>query len=538
MSAVAPNLANEMAALHNFKSRPLPIGCRETDLPECFREFVRTVDDVSRFVRRFAEKNPELQNNKNTGVALSPSELVKKYYEFPFELYPFQVRTVDELAELPRSGTYLDPGLGKTGIATAMALYKALAQGAEYILVIVPPVLITNWLRFVMSIKDRETGPLTCTAYRGTPKQRKDLKLDADITVVGIQIFKQDYARFVQELGGKKVAVIVDEAHCLKNPGSANHRKVSEFVGDKDLMLLTGTPINSPIDAYGMVKLVSPGVYRNLHQFENIHVAERDFFGNVTRWGNLDLLKENLDLNSVRLMKENVIADMPPVTYQQMFYELEPEHLRLYRHLAEQHLLPLKDGGKIDATTIQALIHALGQIVCNWAHFAQDEHKVSNGFQLVDETLDELGGGKLVLFSRYRLTNRSCLSKFAAYNPVAVFGEVSAADRDKAIDRFVEDPTCRLFIGNDQSAAFGIDRLQHVCSTVMFLEPSMSVSAFTQAIARCHRIGQNLPVTVKLATALDTLQERQMKALLDKQDLVQFLTGGGLPSIREAMGLT
>ena len=536
MSAVAPNLANEMAALHNFKSRPLPIGCRETDLPECFREFVRTVDDVSRFVRRFAEKNPELQNNKNTGVALSPSELVKKYYEFPFELYPFQVRTVDELAELPRDGTYPDMGLGKTVMSIYIALYKTLAQGAERILIIMPPLLLTGWSRFLQQIKDRESGPLDVLVYRGTPAQRKAMSLKHDIVLVGIQIFKIDYARFVEEYQDERLVVVVDEAHSLKNPGSDNHRKVRDLAVDKSLVLLTGTPINSPADAYGMVKMVSPGVYRNQHQFENIHVAERDFFNRVVRWKNLDLLKENLALNSVRLLKEDVIADMPPVTYAPMFYELEPEHLRLYRQLAEQHLLPLKDGGKIDATTIQALIHALGQIVCNWAHFAQDERKVSNGFQFIDEVLDELGEGKLVLFSNYRLTNRAALAHLKRYKPVAVYGDIKAADRDKAIDTFVEDPACRVFVGNPTSAGYGIDRLQHVCSTVMFLEPPISVKDFSQSLARVHRIGQTKPVTVKLATAIDTLQERQLKSLMDKEDLVQTLTGG-YQSIREALGL-
>ena len=529
MSAVASNIEEEVAALHRFKERPLPITCNEIEYDEELRKIARTIDGQVRSIK--------LHNKNNKGVQrMTPCDLVQKYYEFPFDLYPFQVRTINELAELPRAGYYLDMGLGKTVVSMSSALFKSLTQGAEKILVVVPPVLLTGWSRFIASIRDRETGPLSSLVYRGTPKERKALSLDADIILVGIQIFKRDYQRFSKELGDKRVVVIVDEAHCLKNISSDNHKKVREFSADADLMLLTGTPINSPIDAYGMVKMVAPRVYRNLHQFENIHIAERDFFGNVTRWKNMDLLQNNLTVNSVRLLKEECIADLPPVSYQPMYYELEPEHLALYRKLAEEHLLPFADGQKLDATSVQALLHALGQIVCNWSHFAQDDSKVSAGFQLVDEVLDELGDGKAVLFSNYKLTNRRALQHLKQYNPVAIYGDIDAADRDRALDKFVEDPSCRVFIGNPVSAGFGIDRLQIVSSTVMFLEPPISVSAFTQSLSRVHRIGQTKPVTVKLATAVGTLQERQLKALMDKEDLVQTLTRG-YQSLREALGL-
>jgi SNF2 family DNA or RNA helicase len=81
----------------------------------------------------------------------------------------------------------------------------------------------------------------------------------------------------------------------------------------KHLLLLTGTPINSPLDAYAMIRLISPRIYRSQEQFENIHVAEHDFYGNVVAWSNLDLLRENLAVGSARLLKEDVIADLPPI---------------------------------------------------------------------------------------------------------------------------------------------------------------------------------------------------------------------------------
>lgn len=529
MSAVASDLEQETAALHSFRERPLPVKCNETLMDSPFGEIIKLVQDTTKLLQLQQEK-------EKIGVRMTPYELVRQYYVLPYDGYRFQVDTVNELSPLPRAGYYMDMGLGKTYISTLAALYKALVDNQDQILVIMPPVLITNWGRWFDQLRDVDGAALTITRYRGTPKVRKQLSLASDVILVGIQIFKKDYARFVKELGNKRVVVIVDEAHMLKNVGSDNHEKVRDFAADKHFMMLTGTPINSPGDAYGMVKLLAPGIYRNLHHFENVHVAERDFFDKPKRWRNLDLLKENLAVNSKRLLKEECIADMPPVTYQPLFYDLDPEHLKLYRRLAEEQLLQYKDGSKLDATSVQALFHALGQIVCNWAHFAQDEHKISEGFNLIDETLDALGDGKLVLFSNYKLTNRALVKRLVKYNPVAIYGDIGPSERDRAVDKFVDDPTCRVFIGNPSSAGYGIDRLQHVCSTVMFLEPPISVSAFTQALARVHRIGQTKPVTVKLATAVHTLQERQLQALMDKEELVQTLTRG-YQSVREALGL-
>lgn len=525
MSAVVSDIEREVAALHTFKDKPLPITCTDAGHSESLTTFIRECHFITRMF------------NPTRAYMKTPYEIVQDYYTFPFEFYPFQVHTTNNLARLPRAGHYLDMSLGKTAISTACALYQTLKMGCDRILIIVPPVLLTQWFRFITMVEDKETGPLSPLVYRGTIAQRRDINLSADITIVGLQIFKKDYARFVEAYTGDRVTVIVDEAHSLKNAASGNHKMVRDFVGEEShLMLLTGTPINSPADGYGIVKLIAPTIYRNQVQFNRIHVEETDFFGKVTRWRNLDLLKENLAVNSVRLLKEDCLQDLPPIQYEMLFYDLAPEHLRLYRTLAEEHLVLLEDGGKIDATSIQSLIHALGQIVCNWAHFSQTD-KVSEGFKLVDEVMDELGEGKLVLFSGYKLTNRAAMQYFKQFNPVAIYGDITSADRDRAIDKFVSDKSCRLFIGNVQSAGYGIDRLQHVSSTVLYLEAPVSVSAFTQSIARIHRLGQTQAVSVKLATAVNTLQERQMRALLAKQDIVQTLTGGGIPSIREALGV-
>jgi SNF2 family DNA or RNA helicase len=317
--------------------------------------------------------------------------------------------------------------------------------------------------------------------------------------------------------------VAVDEAVSIKNVASDNHKAVHAFVTNLDatLMLLTGTPLTTPIDGYAYVKLIAPGTYRNLNQFENYHVASRDFFKKIDGWRHLDVLADNMKKNARRILKGDVLHNLPEVTINKVPYNLDPAHYALYKKLATEELLELESGGKIDATSVSALFNALGQIVLNYGHFAEDENKVASGIELVEEILEELGpNGKLVVFANYRLSNRLLVEKLAKYNAVAVFGDIPQAQQNKNIDRFIEDPECRVFIGQPQSAGSGVNGLHDVCSDMIFLEPPQTPSQLEQCIARLHRNGQRNGVHVRMAVAEGTLQAMRIQSLLEKETLI------------------
>lgn len=452
---------------------------------------------------------------------MNPYEAVTAHYEFPFDFYGFQQGTLNELAPLLRAGYYLDMGTGKTAVSTAAALYKKLTRPSATTLVIMPPILITGWARWLRRIKP----PLDVVAYRGTPKERKLIRLRGDFILMSMQIFKKDYARIVAELGTKDadIIVIVDEATSIKNVGSDNHKKVRDFSAGRDLMLLTGTPISSPGDAYAYIKLVAPGTYRNQNQFENIHVAERDFFDKITKWQNLELIASNMKVNSVRLMKEEVLPDLPEETINPVYYELEPDHYRLYQKLAEEQLLRLKDGGKIDATQATALFYALQQIVVNYSYFSQKEGVRSAAYDVLDQVLAECAGKKLLVAANYRLTNRNLYEYLKPHGAVAIYGEISPRQKEIAKERFIDDPDCPVAVIQPMSAGYGVDGWQHVCSDMLFLETPLFPTPFHQAVDRLHRDGQKFNINVRIAVAERTLQVRLLENLLQKDEIVNVV---------------
>jgi len=448
---------------------------------------------------------------------MTPFETVLEHYDFPERInpHPLQVETINELASKPDSAELLDMGTGKTFVATACALFHKISYGNQTI-VIMPPILLTQWARWLAEIQPE----LSVTVYRGTPAERTKLSLNSDFVLVGVQIFKKDYDRFSSHFTGKDCSVFVDEATIVGNIESDNHQKVYEFSIGRYRGLLTGTPMNSVMDVYGLLKFYAPGTYRNLKAFSNLHVDEYDFFRKPVKFKNLDMLAENMKINSKRILFEDMFPATEEPIYFPMYYDLEPAHYKLYKKLAEEELLKLPDGGKIDATSANKLLHALGQIIINWAHFSGEPDKTSSTVSMIEQQLSELGKGKLVVFAKYKLTVSHLAERLRRYGAVTINGEVSEKQKDKNLLAFMGDPECRVIIIQFVSGGKGLDGLQHVCNHCFFAEPCEQSRDFHQCVARLKRLGQRLRVFVTMGIANKTTQVRGFKNLLKNDTLV------------------
>jgi len=462
-------------------------------------------------------------------------ETVYEHYGLPFRPFPEQQEAIEDLGELDRIGLYAEPGCGKTLMSTVIALYKKLGDPKAATVVVMPPILLSSWYRWLKRVE----GVGKVVLYKGTPKERAGLDLrDADWILVSMQIFKKDFSRLETELKDRPRIGIVDEATSIKNIGSDNHKKVRDFFAGNALMLLTGTPLSNPGDVYAYVKLISPMIYRSQRQFFNIHVEEQDFFGKVTKWRRLDLMKENLLTNSVRLLKEQMLKNLKTPIYVPIFYELDPSHMRLYRKLMEDQLLVLDNGQKIDATSAARLYHAAQQIVTNLDTYSGDPDARAKAYDVLDNTIEELGidngsGNKLIVFGQYKQTNRKLVKYLNQYGAVACYSEVAPGQQSKNIDKFTDTKETSVLVAQPLSAGYGLN-LQEACHNELFLETPVVPSHFHQAVARIYREGQpNTPV-IRIAIAEGTIQQRLYRQLLEKDALVNQVQVG-FKDLKEAI---
>jgi SNF2 family DNA or RNA helicase len=447
-------------------------------------------------------------------------------------LEPLQIEAIEKAVIWRRALLDLPVGFGKTVVATCVSLI--LEQDTTVVLM--PPILVAQWKEWLDSV----TGAGSCVAYIGSPKQRTQMQLrGARWITTSYQIFNNDVERFRKELAGSSVLTVVDECQNAKGLGVL-FKNIRSFSAGRDLILMSGTIMSKPGDAYAYIKLNTPDIYATKTMFENIHVEERDVFNQPKKWHNLDLLQTNLNMRRVHFTKEQAHAALPKGRIIPIYYDLSKEHMELYKRLMEEQLLLLDDGGKIDATTATRLYHAAQQIVLDFGYFAGDETKRSAIFDLVDEVADEinLGGeimvgnetrpaSKLILWTTHRSVSRLIGEHMSArLAPIGKRGVMafSEVDSKKSIKAFMEDPNTVCLTAQPGSAGAGLNP-QYLCWEAGFVQIPTTTIPFIQSTGRIDRKGQRYPPNNRLFIARSTIQEQLLQNLLTNDELVNRAAG-------------
>jgi hypothetical protein len=465
-------------------------------------------------------------------------EQVIERYPFPhplggvMTLEPMQKEDIVKAVMWRRALLDLPVGYGKTVIATAISLVLQ----PQLTIILVPPVLIPQWVAWLGSIP----GAGLALAYDAPPKKRQALPLqDADWLVMSYQVFNNDIELLRRLCAKAEVLLVVDEAQALKGRGVL-FKNVRNFAAGRDLITMSGTIASKPGDYYSYIKLNTPDTYGTYTQFENIHVKERDIFKQPIEWHNLDLLQTNLNMRRIHRTKEEVHSALPKAKVIPIYYDLSKEHMALYRRLMEEQLLLLDDGGKIDATTATRLYHAAQQIVIDYGFFAGDETKRSAIFDLVDGIADEinLGGeilmdgklqpaSKLILWTTHRSVSRLIGEHMdARLAPIGKRGVMAFSEVDSKanVQQFMSDPNTVNLTAQPGSAGAGLNP-QYFCWECAYVQLPTTTIPFIQSSGRIDRKGQRYNPNIRLLIARGTIQEQLLRNLIKNDELVNKAAG-------------
>jgi len=144
------------------------------------------------------------------------------------------------------------------------------------------------------------------------------------------------------------------------------------------------------------------------------------------------------------------------------------------------------------------------------------EAKVPKTIAHIRERLDEVG--TMIVFAHHT----ACLESFAqAFGnlSVLVHGGTSLPERDARVNRFMTDPSCRLFFGSIRATGEGLNLT--AANYVLFHEFDWVPSKMVQCEDRAHRIGQNDNVTVEVCVVDGTIDARMAKVCVAKADLAE-----------------
>jgi SNF2 family DNA or RNA helicase len=261
--------------------------------------------------------------------------------------------------------------------------------------------------------------------------------------------------------------------------------------------MLTGTPAaQSPVDAYGLAKLVNPsGVPKFFTAFKDSVMYKVSNFRWIPR-DNADQVVFEALQPAIRYTKEECL-DLPEMTYVTRKVELTAQQKKYYEALKKQ-LVVQAAGEQITAINAAVGLNKMLQISCGAVYSDSGEtlgFDISNRYKVLREVIDETKQ-KILLFVPFKHAINILSEKLQAdgFTTEIINGEVSATKRAEIFRQFQNTENPRILIIQPQAAAHGVTLT--AADTIIWWGPTSSLETYAQANARAHRAGQKHPVTV------------------------------------------
>ena len=349
-----------------------------------------------------------------------------------------------------------DMGVGKTAQVLALLetrrelrLKGELKQPS---LVVVPRSLVFNWREEAT----RFTPELRVLDYTGAERGEDSFEgFDVVLTTYGT--LRRDAPRL------KDIEfdyLILDEAQAVKNSGTESAKAVRLLNGAHRLAL-SGTPVENHLgELFSLFEFLNPGMLNAANVFKIAggglrHINEES----------LRLLAHALRPFILRRTKEEVARELPPKTEQTIYCELKPPQRKLYNELREHYRNTLlgkiaREGmGKAKIQVLEALLR-LRQAACHPALI--DVKRADEASAKMDVLLAQLRevtaeGHKALVFSQFTSFLKIVRKHLDEEGLVYEYLDGATRDRQAPVERFQNDPDCKLFLISLKAGGLGLN---------------------------------------------------------------------------------
>ncbi|WP_100842175.1 DEAD/DEAH box helicase [Flavobacterium sp. 5] len=482
---------------------------------------------------------PELKSSVNLkeSIEYQASPLVKA------TLRPYQIQGVKWLLEHYNNGLGAcladDMGLGKTlqTLSTLVAVQEQLdIQKAEDVqldlfdneihtpkeylkaLIVLPSSLVFNWYNEARKF----TPHFRRVQYVGNERKILSKKLEKyDLIFTSYAIISRDIS-ILEKYNFRYL--ILDESQYIKNKNSKIFKSINQIKASHKISL-SGTPIeNSLDDLWSQMQFINPNILGSYAFF-----AENYKFPIEKKQDENSLLelKNLISPFILRRTKEQVLKDLPELSEQIFYCEMEPEQEKLYeeeKSKARNSLLKT-DGSGIDKINIINTLMRLRQL-SNHPKMIDSKSELDSGKYLaVTNYLETLvqSQQKTIIFSSF-VSNLNFYKKWCQENKIdycELTGETSLTDREYQVSRFQNQEKPLLFFISLKAGGVGLNITK--ASYVIFLDPWWNPFAEKQGIGRAHRIGQLNKVNAIRFITKNTVEEKIIRLQESKKLLADSL---------------
>lgn len=482
-----------------------------------YAEVLETNGDKARVIVKWTDDAWRIL--KNLGIKKVPHPVLGKY-NWPGVYTPFehQKATVEFLVGNPRAYVLSEAGTAKTGAAAWAADYLMTRKIIRRVLVVCPvSIMDTAWRADLFrTVMHRSVGIAT-----GTKRQREAvIKSDCEFVIInfdGVKVALDALREADFDL------VIIDEANAIKNPQTDRWKALGKLCGPRVwVWAMTGTPAaQSPVDAYGIAKLVRPStVPGNVTRWRDRVMTKITTFKWVPKPDAQAMVYEVLQ-PAIRFTKEECL-DLPDLLYTSRDVPLTAQQTKYYNQI-KQKMVAVAAGEEITAVNAAVLLGKLAQ-VSQGAVYADDGSVIEfDCTSRTNELLEIIDGTthKVLVFIPYRHVTdmlRDAISKHLGdpHSVAVIQGGVPASERAEIIKRFQTEDNPKVLLLAPQAAAHGITLTR--ADQIVWWGPVPSTELYLQGNARAHRAGQTNKVTVTHLQG-SPVERRMYAALQGKVDL-------------------
>ena len=435
----------------------------------------------------------EAQTLKNMNIK-APSP-IEKQYQWSGSHAPFahQKTTSAFLTMNRKAFCFNEQGTGKTASSIWAADFLLQTQVINRVLIICPlSIMDSAWRNDLFTFAPHRTVDV---AYGSSKKRKEILAQGAEFVVInydGVSIVADDIAA-----GGFDL-IIVDEATHYKNAQTNRWKTLNKLVKeDTWLWMMTGTPAaQSPLDAYGLAKLVNPtSVPRFFGSFRDQIMTKVTNFKWIPKETATDTVFRVLQ-PAIRFTKDECL-DLPPMVYVKREVELTRQQKKYYEQLRKKLVMQIT-GEQITAINAAVVMSKLLQIAAGAVYTDESdvlEFDITHRYKVLREVIDE-SSQKVLVFVPFKHTIDILTDKLRkdGISTDIIRGDVSAPARTQIFKTFQETPNPRVLVIQPQAAAHGVTLT--AANTVVWWGPTSSLETYAQANARVHRSGQKHKCTV------------------------------------------
>ncbi len=366
-------------------------------------------------------------------------------------------------------------GLGKT-IQAIAAMVSLRNTGATHFVVVCPASVLTNWCREIRKMSD-----LSVTRVHG-PDRAEALAAWQETGSVAVTTYETT-SHLQLDPAFRYALLVVDEAHYIKNPEAQRTRSVKALSKHAQrLLFMTGTALENRVDEMiSLIRLLQPQVASTVQGMKFLASAPQ--------------FREKIAPVYYRRKREDVLTELPELIENREWCSMTAAEEAVY----EEAVL---NSRYADARRVSWNVEDLA-----------DSSKARRLQELIEEAEED--GRKVIVFSFFLDTIRRIgeLLGEVCYGPIT--GSVPPRRRQEIIDRFDAAPAGSVLLAQIQAGGTGLN-IQSA-SMVILCEPQFKPSAENQAIARAYRMGQTRNVLVHRLLCEDSVDERILALLEDKQ---------------------